>query len=205
MSGLSKDMWRAERDVLAGEQGFKVKVLVGERPFTFAEILSKWRDDKSFRDFFLAELAAIPLSAFFWEMPAINKDSLDRSYEFVTVNSPYLANVTPNPRPFANQFNEASKEASVVSFHNLGGDAVLVVPKPVAAQAGYGHIATFLQMAPRQQQHDLLQALAEVVLAAVGERPMWISTSGLGVYWLHVRLDSRPKYYTYVPYRESIL
>ena len=26
---------------------------------------------------------------------------------------------------------------------------------------------------------------------------------GLGVYWLHVRLDDRPKYYTHVPYRSS--
>ena len=25
---------------------------------------------------------------------------------------------------------------------------------------------------------------------------------GLGVYWLHVRLDRTPKYYTYVPFRE---
>ena len=197
-------MWRAERDVLVGNQGFKVRLLVAERRLSFAEVLANWRDDKSFRDFFLAELGGISLPAFFWEMPAINKDNLRRSYEFVTVNSSYLANVTPDPRPFANQFNEAGEGASVVSFHNLGGDAVLIVPKPVAARVGYGHIAMFLQMAPSQQQHDLLRTLAEVVLAEVGERPMWISTSGLGVYWLHVRLDSRPKYYTYAPYREPV-
>mmetsp|Transcript_9405 Transcript_9405/g.21189 ORF Transcript_9405/g.21189 Transcript_9405/m.21189 type:complete len:541 (+) Transcript_9405:444-2066(+) len=27
--------------------------------------------------------------------------------------------------------------------------------------------------------------------------PVWLSTSGMGVPWLHVRLDSSPKYYTY--------
>jgi len=32
-------------------------------------------------------------------------------------------------------------------------------------------------------------------------RRTWLSTSGLGVGWLHVRLDSRPKYYTYEPYK----
>ncbi|MDF9799652.1 hypothetical protein OKW21_004915 [Catalinimonas alkaloidigena] len=29
-----------------------------------------------------------------------------------------------------------------------------------------------------------------------------MSTSGLGVYWLHIRLDSRPKYYQFDPYRK---
>jgi hypothetical protein len=28
----------------------------------------------------------------------------------------------------------------------------------------------------------------------------WISTSGLGVPWVHVRLDRYPKYYQYGPY-----
>jgi hypothetical protein len=38
------------------------------------------------------------------------------------------------------------------------------------------------------------------------ERPtekIWMSTCGTGVYWLHLRLDSKPKYYTYAPYREA--
>ena len=31
--------------------------------------------------------------------------------------------------------------------------------------------------------------------------PVWVSTAGAGVSWLHVRLDDRPKYYGYQPYR----
>lgn len=31
---------------------------------------------------------------------------------------------------------------------------------------------------------------------------LWCSTSGLGVYWLHIRLDQYPKYYTYRPYKQ---
>jgi hypothetical protein len=26
---------------------------------------------------------------------------------------------------------------------------------------------------------------------------------GIGIYWLHLRLDTKPKYYTYTPYREA--
>ena len=144
------------------------------------------------------------MPAFFWEMPAINTATLIRPYEFVTINSPHLATVSPDPRSFAGHFNHAAGPVTVISFPNLGRDAVFVVPKPVAASAGYGHMATFLRTAPIQQQHELLQTLAKAVLAKVGERPLWISTSGLGVYWLHVRLDSWPKYYTYSPYREAV-
>lgn len=31
--------------------------------------------------------------------------------------------------------------------------------------------------------------------------PVWFSTSGMGVPWLHFRLDHRPKYYTFTPYK----
>ena len=36
-------------------------------------------------------------------------------------------------------------------------------------------------------------------------KPVWLSTAGAGVSWLHVRLDDRPKYYGYAPYREAAI
>jgi hypothetical protein len=47
------------------------------------------------------------------------------------------------------------------------------------------------------------RATGAAVAARLSARPLWLSTSGLGVAWLHVRLDSRPKYYSYAPYRRS--
>jgi len=37
----------------------------------------------------------------------------------------------------------------------------------------------------------------------LGPRPVWLSTAGGGVAWLHVRLDDRPKYYGYAQYRNA--
>jgi len=37
----------------------------------------------------------------------------------------------------------------------------------------------------------------------LGAQPVWLNTSGLGIYWLHIRLDSSPKYYTHAPYRNQ--
>jgi len=35
----------------------------------------------------------------------------------------------------------------------------------------------------------------------LSSRPVWLSTAGGGVSWLHVRLDDRPKYYHHAAYR----
>ena len=35
----------------------------------------------------------------------------------------------------------------------------------------------------------------------IGDEVKWLSTAGMGVYWLHVRVDSRPKYYRYQGYK----
>ena len=41
----------------------------------------------------------------------------------------------------------------------------------------------------------------QLAASALSDQPLWVSTCGLGVYWLHVRLDSFPKYYRYAPYQ----
>ena len=38
---------------------------------------------------------------------------------------------------------------------------------------------------------------------AAAAKPVWLSTSGMGVAWLHFRLDQRPKYYTYRAFAEE--
>ncbi len=43
----------------------------------------------------------------------------------------------------------------------------------------------------------------EVKLEEKPEEKIWMSTCRIGIYWLHLRLDTKPKYYTYTPYREA--
>ncbi len=169
-----------------------------ERPFNTQEILQKWQSDESFRSFFINLLADAPFAAYFWETPPMTKSTLERPFEFVLVDAPSLANAPTQRRAFANYFNNQP----VVDFPNLGGDAHLVVPCPQAANVNFAHLAAFSRTAPSDQQHQFWQRVGTAVSNHVGERPLWVSTSGLGVYWLHVRLDSWPKYYTFQPYRE---
>ena len=95
------------------------------------------------------------------------------------------------------------RQEGVATFWNLGRDALLVAPAPIADASVYSSLAAFVRGAPEEQQHALWQRVADAAREQLGEDPLWISTSGLGVYWLHVRLDSRPKYYTHGAYRRE--
>ena len=56
------------------------------------------------------------------------------------------------------------------------------------------------------QMHDFWIEVGRQMEARLAEKPtekIWMSTCGTGIYWLHLRLDSRPKYYTYTTYREA--
>ena len=76
-----------------------------------------------------------------------------------------------------------------------------VVPCPGEPLSAYSQISTFARYAPEYQQHALWSMVGTALYRRLSNEPVWLSTSGLGVYWLHIRLDARPKYYTHEPYR----
>jgi hypothetical protein len=168
---------------------------------TYADVIDAWRDDADFRAWWNALLADVTFSAFRWETPPVTQDTASRPFECALLDSPGLARA-PDPDAFAEHFADAS--AAVLSFANLGNDAMLVVPRPIASASAYGHIAAFVRRAPDAQKHALWQAVAEAMTKRLGAKPVWLSTAGDGVSWLHVRLDDRPKYYEFAPYRNPI-
>ena len=91
-----------------------------------------------------------------------------------------------------------------MTFPNLGRDAVMVVPCPVGDPSIYGHLASFIRNAPESQLHRFWIAIADAMNQRISARPVWLSTAGMGVSWLHVRLDDRPKYYGYAPFRQFV-
>ena len=84
---------------------------------------------------------------------------------------------------------------------NLARTAQLVVPRGLAARSDlYAHLAAFVRGAPASQVHQLWQCVASTARRALSTRPLWISTAGAGVAWLHVRIENTPKYYSYRSY-----
>lgn len=189
-------MWQARiQDI---EKGLKFTICEQQQVLSFAEVITQWQKEAAFRSFFISLLAEAPYKAFFWETPPVTSQTLHRPFEFVLIDSPALAGVEAEAHYFAEYFKE---DIDVVIFSNLGKDALLVVPCPVAPPSSYPHLAAFVRHAPSSQIHALWQAVGKAMEQRLGSSPLWLSTSGLGVYWLHVRLDARPKYYQYQPYK----
>lgn len=193
-------MWTYRSKKLTTRRGLQIFVEFGAKPAAFADVLHGWQNDVVFRSMFNALLADISFSAFRWETPPLTIDTIKQPFEFVVLDSPMLAR-HPNPEVFTEHFNK-SPEKSVLAFSNLGGDAIMIVPQLKAPVSAYGHLASFVREAPDAQRHALWQLVGEVMLQRVSNKPVWLSTAGGGVSWLHVRLDDRPKYYGFGPYRQ---
>ena len=169
-------------------------------PISYRDVLQLWQVDAGFQSFFNGLLAASPFAEFRWETPPITTATVNRPFEFVVTESPGLAR-TPDDTAFREQFRSQATE-SVVQFSNLGKDAVLVVPSPMGPSSAYGHLASFVREAPQSQQHALWSLVGTALRRRLNTHPVWLSTAGAGVPWLHVRLDDQPKYYGYAPYRQ---
>lgn len=191
-------MWTARSEELPNARGLRFNVDRDSRPATCADVLSGWQGDASFRAFFNGLLADCPYSAFRWETPPVTTATLSRPFEFVLLDSPALAR-RPDPNAFAGHFTDAAP--AVVVFPNISGDALMVAPCPVADPSAYGHLAAFVRHAPEWQRHTFWQAVGAAMTRRVGVKPVWLSTAGAGVAWLHLRLDDQPKYYGHAPYR----
>jgi hypothetical protein len=170
----------------------------GSAPASRAVFFEALVSDRSLGSALTEVLRESRYSAFAWETPALSPATADREATFAIIDSPALARVDPDPSPFASQLANCDR---VATFANLGGDAVLVVPSPRFAPTAT-HLAGFVRGAPDDVIDDLWSAVGRAVASrrAAKSDPVWVSTAGLGVYWLHVRLDDRPKYYRHRPF-----
>lgn len=192
-----------ERQWLTPGKVERLQLLSAGTALRVEQVLAGWADDGAFVLGFAQALASSPLPAFFWEMPALTVEGLTRPFECVLVDAPALAATTSDPTPFAEIW--ATSSGATAAFANLGGDAWLIAPRPrpdVRAEA-CADIARFCRLAGAALQQSLWRRLAEELRPRIGAQPLWLSTSGLGVSWLHLRLDQRPKYYSYAPYRRA--
>ncbi|MEM1294225.1 MAG: hypothetical protein AAGH89_02600 [Verrucomicrobiota bacterium] len=172
----------------------------GSKVLSYREVIDLWRTDAEFRRLFANGIADCPFKAVFWETPPVTLTSLQRPFEYVLVEGKPLERLQPDPEPFGLQFS-ASSGKPVLTFPNLGGDAILIVPAPLVALSNYTHLAAFLRGGSPDQVDLFWQAAGEAMEKQISDRPTWLSTAGLGVSWLHLRLDSRPKYYRHMPYK----
>merc|ERR1712039_763872 len=87
----------------------------------------------------------------------------------------------------------------------------LIVPSraPQTGLGSYRSIGSFFRDAPEEQKHNMLKKLGEQLLERMKARedptlPLWVSTAGYDVAWVHLRLDNVPKYYRFKEYKDAM-
>lgn len=195
-----KSRWHIETEML----GSDLKRLKVVGPYnahaTVGTVLYLFENEAIFVDTWCEALSASCMAAYCWECPPLHAALLDQSFQCVLVESPLLSRAKPDPAPFAEHFRAGQP---VAVFSSLGKDATLIAPSPRPG-ANCAHLGSFLRTADREQLRAFWQQVGISARNAVGREPVWLSTAGLGVSWLHVRLDSRPKYYRYGAYRAMV-
>ncbi len=154
-----------------------------------------------FRAFFNKLLADSHFQGFRWETPGVTLLNSDRLFEFVLLDAPNFVRRQTDRKSFANKLSDTASDSMAVSFKNLSGDANLIVPCEKSQEDIYGHLASFIRGARDEQLDAFWNLVAVEVKRSISHDPVWLSTAGGGVAWLHVRIDRRPKYYGHDPYK----
>lgn len=184
-----------------------------DNPVTFMDIINGFGSTGSGDDFlpvFTSALkdATTQLTAYQWECPPVwplNKNG--QQFEFVTNQCPQLGFAQQDFSSFREHFY-ANIGQQVCSFKNPSGDCTLVVPLPKQTSHGYldyKNISTFTENAPLNVQRSLWAKVASELAQGLTSGPKWLSTCGLGVHYLAIRIDDKPKYYSFVEYANMTL
>ena len=194
-----KPSWRIDQETLSPAVTRWIVVGTGNARASFGNVLQLFAGDAAFVDAWSAALIDCPMDAYCWECPPLDTRSMAQPFQCVLVESPTLKRATADAAPFSEHFR-AGQDVAV--FPSLGKDATLIAPCPRAGR-DFAHLARFMRSADAPQIRALWRQVSVTARSIVGHEPIWLSTAGLGVSWLHVRIDTRPKYYRHAPYRTT--
>ena len=100
-------------------------------------------------------------------------------------------------------FNSANLSSSDFSGSDITGakvDGAVINNMKLAGVTGdIGRLAGIIK---QEKERKRIDADGTTMKELVDQHSVWLNTAGNGVIWLHIRLDSRPKYYKTDTYRK---
>jgi hypothetical protein len=151
------------------------------------EVMDNWKSGD------IVEYPSNLNKAFLWETTPITK-RMNTTYKEKFIKSDSLDRSSCDYGSFRTHIKK-SNDRNVVSFLNLSKKSLLVVPMPRKGK-DYSSLKKFIDNSSDNQQMELWKEVAyQVENLLKTNNKVWISTHGLGVPYLHVRLDLYPKYY----------
>jgi len=182
---------------LSGHPGFSLEALHGSERLGRLAFYEALRDEAELRTALTAAMLAANIPALAWETAPLSRAGSHRPMEQLLLPHPALARAEADPQPFAEHIAGGAGTAGVGGFGTFGADARLLVPCAPKPGVRFAHLVTFLASAHPSQRDALWQLVGRLACEHVArsEAPLWVSTAGMAVSWVHVRLDLRPKYY----------
>merc|ERR1712232_1351495 len=144
---------------------------------------------------------------FFWECRPVTKAKVATlDYEFVMIHAPDMNLKATDGNAFDDKFEKDKGTMAFIQFMTPSPppkETNLMAParapgkdkdSPPTPLEVYRSISSFFRGAPTEQKHNMLKLLGShmpVRLSQLkdGNRPLWCSTAGYDVAWLHLRLD----------------
>ncbi len=152
------------------------------------DLLSK---NKTFRSTCTQILQSVPYPDYVWYLCKIGKGCEVNPFKFTVKQTVFDCKEDPKT------FDAVNFDKSMNIIPNLSKNALLLVPKYLKTEKRcYSSISKFMRYGPPNQVDDFWKALADILTYPVNA---WISTHGHGVCYLHLRIDSQPKYLNWVP------
>ncbi len=132
-------------------------------------------------------------SSFFWETKCLKSFNDEFEEEFIENKS--LTTLSQNYSSFI-EYISKSKNKYATSFFNPSKTTLLIIPMP-RDNKKFTTIKDFIDNASLNHQQEFWKYVAKVIIKFKKDnKEIYISTHGLGVPYLHIRLDLKPKYYT---------
>mmetsp|Transcript_3389 Transcript_3389/g.4735 ORF Transcript_3389/g.4735 Transcript_3389/m.4735 type:complete len:259 (+) Transcript_3389:152-928(+) len=185
-------------------RSYAIEFVASVDKFYFTDAIYEWQKTPGFGTWFSQVLANVEFSAFFWECPPVTLATAARTpLECRIIDAGSFA-----PASIDDFKTYLQEDCEAVAFPNLDRSSMLIVPCPTRHAKSheiYGHLANFCRQATSKEHDSLWRQVAITFDAYLKQRnhlPVWLSTEGSGVPWLHVRLDPRPKYYKTQQFRQ---
>lgn len=181
------------------DTAIRFRILQNDTLLSFREVFKLWENNPKFIDFYVQSIKDFSFKAFFWEHPGLTKQTITKAYECILQKSKNLDSRTLDEQAFADYLHTSN---GAEDFLNLGKNARLVIPTKQSKAEIYKHFGSFLFNAEALQIQVLFNKVGTVVQQEIERQPMiWLNTAGMGVIWLHIRMDTKPKYYKTINYR----
>ncbi len=171
---------------------------------TFREFFEGLILDQNLREHIINIFKNFQHNYAFWEFPPVDKITMLAVAEFVLVPTTHFGNAD------SSSFKEHLKknlDGQIVVFPNLSGDTLLITVNsfPNTKNKSFSDILSFMKSkeVDNNYKHNLLIKIGEEIIKNIqNDKKLFLSTHGHGVPWLHIRLCTKAKYYSYRPYAE---